>query len=99
MKVLKSGFKWFTAVAVAVTGIGLGGGSLIAPAPAFAAFDVSKLTIGGDIRVRPEGRWGATWGSTKANNQFVQQQIRLRLNYDISPDVNFFVEMQDSRNW
>ncbi len=105
MKLLTSGLKWFTAVAVAVAGIGLGGGSLIAPDPAFAKFEVDKLTIGGDIRVRGEFRRGATFGTIDPaapadnNRQFVQQKTRLRVNYDVSPDVYFFVEMQDSRNW
>ncbi len=64
MKLLTNGLKWFTAVAVAVAGIGLGGGSLVAPDPAFAKFEVDKLTLIGDIRVRPEFRRGGNFGTT-----------------------------------
>ena len=99
MKLLTNGLKWFTAVAVAVAGIGLGGGSLIAPDPAFAKFEIDKLTIGGDLRVRPEFRRGSNFGSTERSDQFVQQRTRLRLNYDISPDVAWFLELQDARNF
>ncbi len=101
MKLLTNGLKWFTAVAVAVAGIGLGGGSLIAPDPALAAFDVGNLTINGDIRVRPEFRTTAKFGTlnTRSNRQFTQQRIRLGFAYDVSSDVKFFLELQDSRNW
>ncbi len=99
MKLLANGLKWFTAVAVAVAGIGLGGGSLIAPDPAFAKFEVDKLTIGGDLRVRGEFRRGGNFGSTKTNDQFTQQRVRLGIGYDVSPDVKFFLEFQDARNW
>ena len=34
-----------------------------------------------------------------ANDQFVQQWVRLGIGYDLSPDVNFYFEMIDSRNW
>ena len=75
--------KW---VALAVTGLGgaslvamvvammaVTGVSLVAPDPAFAKFDVSKLTIGGDLRVRGEFRRGTTWSASKSNQQFVHQ--------------------------
>ncbi|MDA2909315.1 alginate export family protein [Nitrospiraceae bacterium AH_259_D15_M11_P09] len=101
MKLLTNGLKWFTAVAVAVAGIGLGGGSLIAPDPAFAKFEMDKLTISGDIRVRPEFRRGSNFGAgnAKSNDQFIQERIRLGIAYDVSPDVRYFLEIQDSRNW
>ena len=99
MKLLTNGLKWFTAVAVAVAGIGLGGGSLVAPDPAFAKFDVGNLTINGDIRVRPEFRRGRNFGFSQNNQQFTQQRIRLGFGYDVSPDVKYFLEIQDSRNW
>ena len=99
MKLLTNGLKWFTAVAVAVAGIGLGGGSLIAPDPAFAKFEVDKLTIGGDIRVRYEYRRGADFGKTEKDDAFVLNKMRLRFNYDVSPDVRFFTELQSSANW
>ena len=34
-----------------------------------------------------------------ASDQFVQQWVRLGIGYDLSPDVNFYFEMIDSRNW
>jgi hypothetical protein len=33
------------------------------------------------------------------NNFFIQQWVRLGIGYDLSPDVNFYFEMIDSRNW
>ena len=35
----------------------------------------------------------------KANDQFVQQMTRLGIGYDLSPDVNFYMEIIDSRTW
>ena len=35
----------------------------------------------------------------KANDQFVQQMTRLGIGYDLSPDVNFYLEFIDSRTW
>ncbi len=99
MKLLTNGLKWFTAVAVAVAGIGLGGGSLVAPDPAFAKFDVDKLTIGGDIRVRGEFRRGIDYGLTEKDDAFVLNKMRLRVGYDVSPDVQFFTEIQQSTKW
>lgn len=37
--------------------------------------------------------------SGKANDQFVQQMTRLGIGYDLSPDVNFYMEFIDSRTW
>jgi hypothetical protein len=34
-----------------------------------------------------------------ANDQYVQQWVRLGLGYDLSPDVNFYMEIIDSANW
>ncbi len=87
-------------------------------------FDINKLTISGDIRVRPEFRTNACFGGSltgpggqcrapgavypnrpngpqgdRANAVFVQQWVRLGFNYDISPDVAFFVQGQVSNNW
>ncbi|TKS60435.1 MAG: hypothetical protein EWM72_01323 [Nitrospira sp.] len=44
---------------------------------------------------------GATANSIagKANDQFVQQMTRLGIGYDLSPDVNFYFEIIDSRTW
>ena len=35
----------------------------------------------------------------KNNDFFVQQMVRLGIGYDLSPDVNFYMELIDSRNW
>ena len=35
----------------------------------------------------------------KANDFYVQQWIRLGIGYDLSPDVNFYMEIIDSANW
>ena len=34
-----------------------------------------------------------------ANDFFIQQWIRLGIGYDLSPDVNFYMEIIDSANW
>ena len=67
--------------------------------PKSKLFDISKLTISGDIRVRPEFRNNNTFGKSKANSSFVQQWTRLGFNYSISPDVTFFFQGQYSKNW
>ena len=75
-------------------------------------FDLKNLTISGDMRVRPEfrskGGFGVS-GAAGANGKFAnssdqssfftQQLIRLGFNYDISPDVVFFLQPQVSHNW
>jgi len=35
----------------------------------------------------------------KNNDFFVQQMVRLGIGYDLSPDLNFYFELIDSRNW
>jgi Alginate export len=35
----------------------------------------------------------------KANDSFVQQWVRLGFGYDLSPDVNFYMEIIDSATW
>jgi len=80
--------------------------------PVSKAFDISKLTISGDIRVRPEIRTNRAFGlssttlgsaaansNTQRNDFFVQQWVRLGINYAISPDVVFFFQPQYSKNW
>jgi hypothetical protein len=36
---------------------------------------------------------------TKANDAYVQQWVRLGLGYDVSPDVNFYMEIIDAAVW
>ena len=67
--------------------------------PQSKLFDISKLTISGDLRVRPEFRNNNFFGDKKANAFFVQQWARLGFNYSISPDVAFFFQPQYSKNW
>jgi hypothetical protein len=38
-------------------------------------------------------------GTTAANDFYVQQWVRLGLGYDLSPDVNFYMEIIDSAVW
>ena len=67
--------------------------------PKSKLFDMSKLTISGDIRVRPELRTNSQFGINPDNRSFVQQWTRLGFNYSISPDVTFFFQGQHSKNW
>jgi hypothetical protein len=75
-------------------------------------FDLKNLTISGDMRVRPEFRSKGGFNVSRGTNAdgkftrqsngsafFTQQLIRLGFNYDISPDVVFFVQPQVSHNW
>ncbi len=67
--------------------------------PKSPAFDAKNLTISGDMRVRPEFRTNSNFGATKDNRFFTQQLVRLGFNYDISPDVAFFVQAQVANNF
>jgi len=44
-------------------------------------------------------RGTAAGGGNKGNDMFVQQWMRLGIGYDLSPDVNFYVEIIDSATW
>ncbi|HMV57002.1 MAG TPA: hypothetical protein PKD38_07325, partial [Nitrospira sp.] len=44
-------------------------------------------------------RGAAGAGGNKGNDFFVQQWMRLGIGYDLSPDVNFYVEIIDSATW
>ncbi len=74
--------------------------------PAGAVFDATKLTISGDMRVRPEfrsqGNFGtnSTFGTANNNSDFFTQQlVRLGFHYALSPDVAFFLQPQVSSNF
>ena len=71
--------------------------------PKSSLFDINKFTVSGDMRVRPEMRSQADFGTTAgkpANNDFyVQQWMRLGLNYSIAPDVDVFFQPQWAKNW
>ena len=64
----------------------------------------NKTCFGGGIGasgncnvVAPGGAANSLAGS--ANDQFVQQMTRLGIGYDLSPDINFYLEFIDSRTW
>jgi len=72
--------------------------------PAGAVFDATKLTISGDMRVRPEYRNNNNLQhnpkpGTQDNGFFTQQLIRLGFHYQLSPDVVFFLQPQVSNNF
>ncbi len=67
--------------------------------PTSKLFDASKLTISGDIRVRPEFRNNIGFSAGQNNTFFVQQWTRLGFHYAVSPDVTFFFQPQYSKNW
>jgi hypothetical protein len=67
--------------------------------PKSPLFDLKNLTVSGDIRVRPEFRNNVGFSKGKANDFFVQQWVRLGLNYAISPDVDFFFQPQYAKAW
>src|SRR5712692_2598169 len=85
---------WLTLAVLAV------GGAMVAADPAFAKVDVDNLTIGGEIRVRYEGRNNTALSSnTKSNESAATHRVRLNFGYDLTPDVTFFAQIQDSRVW
>jgi hypothetical protein len=46
-----------------------------------------------------QGAFAATAAGKGANDFYVQQWVRLGIGYDLSPDVNFYMEIIDSANW
>ncbi len=76
--------------------------------PKSPLFDLKNLTFSGDMRVRPEIRTNSNFGVSQgpgtgrvsgANDWYVQQWMRLGINYSLSPDVDFFVQPQWAKNW
>jgi hypothetical protein len=69
--------------------------------PKSPLFDIGKITISGDMRVRPEFRSQTTFGTTAGSNNdfYVQQWMRLGINYAVSPDVDVFFQPQWAKNW
>lgn len=62
----------------------------------------NNVCFGGGIGAA--GNCNAPLGTTnnftgKANDQFIQQMTRLGIGYDLSPDVNLYFELIDSRVW
>jgi hypothetical protein len=70
--------------------------------PKSPLFDISKVTISGDMRVRPEFRSQTSFGTQGPGSQndfYVQQWMRLGINYAVSPDVDVFFQPQWAKNW
>jgi len=81
--------------------------------PKSPLFDIGRVTISGDARIRPEYRNNSNFGLANTSGvgratgagsqgdtaQFVQQWARLGLNYAVSPDVDTFFQMQYAKNW
>ncbi len=83
---------WLTLAVLAV------GGAMVASDPAFAKVDVDNLTIGGEARIRYEGRNNTSLSSNiKANESAASHRIRVNVGYDLTPDVSFFAQIQDAR--
>src|SRR2546427_2495548 len=84
---------WLT---LAVLGVG---GAMVASDPAFAKVDMDALTIGGEARIRYEGRINTSFNSNNANESAASHRIRVNVGYDLTPDISFFVQLQDARVW
>src|SRR5438093_855479 len=83
---------WLTLAVLAV------GGAMVASDPAFAKVDMDNLTIGGEARIRYEGRNNACFSSNNACNESAgSHRIRVNVGYDLTPDVSFFAQIQDAR--
>src|SRR5213593_4681820 len=85
---------WLTLAVFAV------GGAMVASDPAFAKVDMDNLTIGGEARIRYEGRNNTALNSNvKANESAASHRVRVNVGYDLTPDVSFFAQLQDARVW
>src|SRR3989475_37981 len=75
------------------------GGAMVASDPAFAKVDMDNLTIGGEARIRYEGRNNTAFGGAGgiANESAASHRIRVSVGYDLTPDVSFFAQIQDVR--
>lgn len=63
-----------------------------------AALDAQVVTVGGEVRERYEFRDNADFNSNASDTlSFVGSRIRLHLGYEVTPDIAFFLQMQDSR--
>ncbi len=63
-----------------------------------AALDAQVVTIGGEVRERYEFRDNADFNSNASDTlSFMGSRIRLHLGYEVTPDIAFFFQMQDSR--
>jgi hypothetical protein len=80
---------------VAFTAIGLWSGGAGA---AHAALDAQAVSIGGEVRERYEFRDNADFNqNTNDTLSFIASRIRLHLNYEVTPDIAAFIQIQDAR--
>src|SRR5437773_10452833 len=84
---------WLTLAVFAV------GGAMVVADPAFAKVDMDQLTIGGEARIRYEGRNNTSLNSNSTNESAASHRIRVNVGYDLTPDVSFFAQIQDARIW
>src|SRR5439155_24612572 len=85
---------WLTLAVLATVG------GLVASDPAFAKVDMDSLTIGGEARIRYEGRNNTALNSNvKSNESAASHRVRVNVGYDLTPDVSFFAQIQDARIW
>lgn len=89
----------FLAGALAFTGAI--GASVLPVDQAFGAVSGDKVKIDGRVAIRGEYRNNANFGSSgvSSTHSFVVQNTQLGLGYDITPDLGFYILMQDSRAW
>jgi len=89
----------FLAAAVAFTGAF--GANLLTADPTFASVTGDKVKVDGRIATRAEYRNNANFGSSgfSQTDSFIVQNTQLGLGYDITPDLGFYILMQDSRAW
>jgi hypothetical protein len=93
MDIKKRVSGWCTLAVFAV------GGAMVAADPAFARVDVDQLTIGGEARIRYEGRNNANLNSNLGNGSAGSHRIRVNVGYDLTPDISFFAQLQDARTY
>jgi hypothetical protein len=99
-------------VAAALVFTGAFGASLLTADPTFATVEIGIMapgagTVGGNLKfngrvaTRAEYRNNANWGSggTSSTHEFIVQNTQLGVGYDITPDLGFYMLMQDSRVW
>src|SRR5438445_3246082 len=93
MHIRKTLSGWMTLAVFAVAGV------MVNSEPAFAKTDMDQLTIGGEARIRYEIRNNTSLNSNNSNESAASHRIRVNVGYDLTPDVSFFVQIQDARIW
>lgn len=86
---------WGARTVAVFVAIGVWLGNAVA---ADAALDAQVVTIGGEVRERYEFRDNADFNSNVNDTlSFIASRIRLHLNYEVTPDVAAFIQIQDAR--